>query len=155
MLWLTEWHAVAVLSAPLVFATLAAALVAVVLRGEGYADFRNGLAAGAMLVPIGLAASATVAWITLDKSKMTPAYAGALVLPILAAVLGVWASRAPRAMAVVSAALVALAGMGLALSQTDLSAYFPQWYIETDDEPAPPSTGDSSELDYWSGGSAN
>ena len=164
ILGLTEFHGAAMLVGPVVAATLAAVLPAVLLRGDRFIDARDGLAAGAAVLPLTIVPAAMVAWLVMPGLGKLDALA--LAAPPIAGSLAVAAPRLPKLLGPAVVALV-VAGFGFALTLTthNLDAYtadFPQlqafadeWLGEWSTPPAPPEpTIDvEDEANFWGGGS--
>ena len=151
----TEFHSLAILTAPFAFAALAAGVIALLLRDEKYALFRDGLSAGGLVVPIAVALACAMAFIYVPDPA--PVHMTVLALAALAGVAAVWTSRLPRVAAVVAALAVAGLGAILLLGVIDLSAYDPDLAQRIEDfdfwgtavEPEPTNDAD---LAYWGGG---
>lgn len=110
-----------------------ASLFALVVRGQGYAEWRQGISAGALGVALVFPMFAVLAWGNRYDITKPDLFAWALVLPCLAVTL-VWIARIPvlarrpllaGMVVIASAALVAGAGFALAYNQADTSAYDP------------------------------
>ncbi len=152
----TEFHSLAILTAPFAFVALAAGVVSLFLRDDRYGAFESGLAAGALVVPIAVTLACVMAYLYVPD--VTPAHAAALGLVAAGGLVGVWASRLPRTFAVVAALATAGLGATLLLGVVDLAAYDTDTAERLDNldffgpEPEPEETYDD-ELEYFSGGS--
>lgn len=106
---------------------------ALMVRGERYAEWRQGISAGALGVALAFPMFAVLAWGNKYDIAKPDLFAWALALPCLAVAL-VWMARIPLLarrpvlagiVVIACAALVAGAGFALAYNQADTSAYDP------------------------------
>jgi hypothetical protein len=150
---LTGYWTPAMLLAPAGATALTAGIVELLIRSDRYAEWRHGVSAGAMAVPMLLPVAAVLTWF--GSFDLTATWAVALGLPSIACVVAVYARRFPGVMAVVIAAVMSFAGLAITYTQTDLRVYgLPApWEFEEAEDEAPaaaPPVSSEDELGFWS-----